>query len=246
MEACVIIPARYDSSRLPGKPLVNLLDKPMILWVAEIAAKAVGRENVFIATDDVRISNLVSKEGYKYIFTSQLALTGTDRVAEASLQLNYDIIINVQGDEPLISPVDIQECIHQKSKFPQYIINSYNLITPKENKNSKNIPKVVINESDILLYISRSLIPGFKLSNYDFSEYKKQVCIYGYSKKELEAFLSFGRKSELEKYEDIEILRFFELGYSIKMFKSISDSLAVDVKEDIPQVEKLLSNRNKL
>ena len=245
MRSCVIIPARYKSTRLPGKPLIALLGKPMIIWVAEIASKAVGLSNVFIATDDNRIANEVNKKGYKYIMTSSSSLTGTDRVAEASLGLNYDIYINVQGDEPLLSPKDILRCIDHKIKYKDHIINSYNLIHKNQDAKSKNIPKVVINNAEDLIYISRSLVPGFKDLKSKINSYLKQICIYGYNRKELLNFLNFGGKSEIEESEDIEILRFFELGHPIKMFKADNDSLSVDVVEDIKKVERELRLRNK-
>ncbi len=245
MKACVIIPARYKSSRLPGKPLLCLLGKPMIIWVAEIASKAVGISNVFIATDDTRIANTVNQKGYKHIMTSSSSLTGTDRVAEASLGLNYDIFVNVQGDEPLVCPEDILRCIDYKMKYQSHIINSYNIIKNNQDPSSINIPKVVINNAEDLIYISRSLIPGFKDLKSRIDLYLKQVCIYGYNKKELFNFLKFGGKSKIEESEDIEILRFFELGHPIKMFKSQNNSLSVDIIEDIDQVEKELKLRGR-
>tara|TARA_Y100001968_G_C19443496_1_gene763927 strand:- start:1423 stop:2163 length:741 start_codon:yes stop_codon:yes gene_type:complete len=245
MNACVIIPARYQSSRFPGKPLVEILGKPMILWVSEIAEKAVGKDNVFVATDDIRISNIVSENGYNYILTSESSLTGTDRVAEASSTLDYEIFVNVQGDEPLVLPKDIITCIRQKELHPDCVINAYNDINLNQDCRDINIPKVITNESDFLVYISRSLIPGSKDLNLKPKNYKKQVCIYGYNSLELKKFLEFGRKSYLEVYEDIEILRFLELKTNIKMFKSSNSSIAVDLKEDVRLVEKELKIRNK-
>ena len=162
MKSCVIIPARYKSSRLPGKPLINLLGKTMIVRVADIAAKAVGIENVFVATDNMKIANTVNDAGYKFIMTSENALTGTDRVAEAAKKINYQIIINVQGDEPLLNPEDIKKCIYLKEKYPNEIINAFNFIDDNVDPKNINIPKVIVNESNNLIYISRSLIPGFK------------------------------------------------------------------------------------
>src|SRR5690606_27506517 len=104
MRTVVIIPARFASSRYPGKPLVPLLGKPMILWVAELSAKAVGLENVYIATEDNRIAEVVVAAGFQAVMTSGRALTGTDRLAEAAEQIEADIFINVQGDEPLVNP----------------------------------------------------------------------------------------------------------------------------------------------
>tara|TARA_Y100001968_G_C19414584_1_gene748284 strand:+ start:644 stop:1384 length:741 start_codon:yes stop_codon:yes gene_type:complete len=246
MKSCVIIPARYKSSRFPGKPLVELLGKPMILWVAEIAAQAVGMKNVYVATDDIRISNLVDSNGYKYILTSESALTGTDRVAEASYNLDYDFFINVQGDEPLIAPKDIIKCIKYKEINPNCVINAYNYIKLDKEKSSINIPKVITNESEQLVYISRSLIPGFKNLNFKPDSYKRQVCIYGYNQAELKSFLDFGRKSNLEEIEDIEILRFLEFNSIIKMFRASNNSFAVDVKQDVKLVENELKLRENL
>ena len=153
MEACVIIPARFKSSRFPGKPLVKLKGKEMILWVAELSAKAVNISNVFVATDDLRISKLVEKNGFNSILTSPDSLTGTDRVAEAVEGLDYEVIVNVQGDEPLVNPVDIRKAIDLKIKFPESIFNSYCAIKKNENPMSRNIPKVIFNEKNDLIYI---------------------------------------------------------------------------------------------
>ena len=243
MRACVIIPARFSSSRFPGKPIVKLCGKEMILWVAEICCKAVDISNVFIATDDKRISNVVSKNGFQAILTSPNALTGTDRVAEAAKNLDYEIYVNVQGDEPLIDPNDIRKAIELKSKYPESVINSYCSITKNEDPNNINIPKVVMNENHDLIYISRSKIPQSK-NNDDDQIYKKQVCIYSYNNYDLDKFLTYGRKGRTEKIEDIEILRFFELNINIKMFKASKSSLAVDVPEDVKKVENALGKNH--
>ena len=244
MKACVIIPARFNSSRFPGKPIVKLCGKEMILWVAEICAKAVDISNVFIATDDNRISNLVSKSGFQAILTSPNLLTGTDRVAEASKNLDYDVYVNVQGDEPLIDPDDILKAIELKSRYPESVINSYCSITKNENPNNLNIPKVVMKENHDLIYISRAKIPQSKNNNGD-QIYNKQVCIYSYNNNDLDRFLSYVRKSRTEKIEDIEILRFFELNINIKMFEASKSSLAVDVPEDVKKVENALRVNHK-
>ena len=240
MKACVIIPARYKSKRFPGKPLVKILNKEMIIWVAELSSKAVGKENVFIATDDSRISKVASDYNFKFIMTNSDLLTGTDRVASASKELNYDIFVNVQGDEPIVNPSDILRSIEYKKKFTDSIINSYCYLKDDEDPLDKNIPKVITNHNDDLIYISRAVIPNHK---QDFTEriiYKKQVCIYSYSKKELHKFLSYGKKSYLEKIEDIEILRFFEFDTKIKMFETLHSSQAVDVISDVAKVELIL------
>jgi len=240
LNCCVVIPARFKSSRFPGKPLVKLNGKPLIIRVAELASKAVGAENVFVATDDLNIATLVSESGYKYILTDENNLTGTDRVAQASCELDYDIIVNLQGDEPLIKPGDILKCIEEKKIYPEKVINGYTYISDKENVENINIPKVLINEQEKLIYISRSVLPGLKDSALKPDYFLKQVCIYVFSKADLKAFKEFGRKSKSEMYEDIEILRFFELNIDVKMVFCTSGSLAVDTPEDVIVVEKAI------
>jgi 3-deoxy-manno-octulosonate cytidylyltransferase (CMP-KDO synthetase) len=243
MRTCIIIPARYKSSRFPGKPLVPLIGKPMIIWVAELSARAIGKSNVYIATEDERIKSVISKFGFNVVMTSNEALTGTDRVAEVSKQIDSDIYLNVQGDEPLVLPEDIIKIRDVKLSNMDTIINGFSWVSNDENPESKNIPKLITNEKNELIYMSRLAVPGFKQTEFKTPKYKKQVCIYAFTKSELDAFHSFGRKSNLEKSEDIEILRFFELKKKILMVKTNSTSLAVDVPEDISRVEEALKKK---
>lgn len=243
MKACVIIPARHASSRFPGKPLVPLLGKPMILWVAELSARAVGAEHVHVATEDDRIAEVVRGAGFSALMTSPAALTGTDRLAEAAGQIGYDIHINVQGDEPLVDPEDIRRCIALKAKRPEMIVNGFAWIGPDEDPASVNIPKVIATEAGVMVYMSRQSLPGFKEAKNAPTRHMKQVCIYGFTRAELAAFASFGRKSALEAAEDIEILRFLELDRRILMYECRPGSLAVDVPEDVPKVEAALRAR---
>ena len=241
---CIIIPARYESTRFPGKPLIKLLGKPMIIWVAELANKVLDRQDIFIATDNNLIEELVLEHNFNCIRTNY-AITGTDRVALASKSLNYELFINIQGDEPLLDPEDIEKCINLKQENPDYVFNGFNIMSVEENFSSRNIPKLVTNEQNDLIYISRALIPSQKnIINKLQSEYKKQVCIYGFSRKELNSFYNYGRKSKLEQIEDIEILRFFELNTPIKMFQCRKGSLAVDIPEDVEKVEEILLKKN--
>ena len=243
MSACVIIPARYASTRYPGKPLVPLLGKPMILWVAELSARAVGQINVHVATEDNRIAEVVRAAGFSALMTSAGALTGTDRLAEAAQMIDYDIYVNVQGDEPLVAPADIRRCIALKAEHPDMIVNGLARIGPDENPNSVNIPKVITTEAGVMVYMSRSPLPGFKHANNAPSGYMKQVCIYGFNREELAAYAGFGRKSALEQFEDIEILRFLDLNRRILMYECSPGSLAVDVPEDVAKVEMALRAR---
>ena len=238
-EACIVIPARYQSSRFPGKPLQKILNKEMILWVLEASSKAVGKNHVYVATDDNRIAEIVCKNNYKSIMTSPHHLTGTDRIAEAVKKLNYQVIINVQGDEPLVNPIDIKNCIKKKITFPNKVINGYSFLNKEEDPNNINIPKVVTNEKEELIYMSRKAIPGSKDLKNSPLKYKKQVCIYGFNKDELYNFKKYG-KSSLEHHEDIEILRFLEINRKVLMFQCMHPSIAVDIPQDIDKVESWL------
>ena len=128
MKTSIIIPARYGSSRYSGKPLVKILGREMILRVADICNKVVKKDNLYIETDDKRISKKVSENGYNFVMTSKKCLTGTDRVAEASKKIKSDIYINLQGDEPTINPNDIKKIIKAKIKFPNHVICGYDKI----------------------------------------------------------------------------------------------------------------------
>lgn len=242
MRSVVVIPARYSSSRFPGKPLVNLLDKPMILWVAELSAHAVGVSNVYVATDDLRIAEVVNNAGFQTVMTSSNALTGTDRLAEAADKIDADIFINVQGDEPLACPKDIIKVRDNKLKNIESVVNGFSWISAQEDPHSVNIPKVITNERNELIYMSRVALPGFKDKENAPLKYKKQVCIYAFTKKELKDFQGFGRKSEIESCEDIEILRFLELNKTILMVETQPGSLAVDIPDDVVKVEEALRN----
>ena len=242
MSTSIIIPARYGSSRYRGKPLVKILGKEMVIRVADICNK-IKNVNVFIATDSKKIANVVKKYGYKYIFTSSNCLTGTDRVAEASKKIRSKIYINVQGDEPTINPKDIKKVIETKKKFPNHVVCGYDKVHDFENPSSINLPKVVVNSRGELIYISRALVPGKKKISQKI-QYHKQVCIYAFNKKQLKKFHSMKRKSETESFEDIEILRFFDLNEKIKMVKLNSNSVAVDEIADVKKAEKLLIKKN--
>ena len=243
MSTSIIIPARYGSSRYRGKPLVKILGKEMVIRVADICNK-IKNVKVFVATDSKKIANVVKKYGYKCIFTSSSCLTGTDRVAEASKKIRSKIYINVQGDEPTINPKDIKKVIETKKKFPNHVICGYDKVHNFENPSNINLPKVVVNSKGELIYISRALVPGKKKISQKI-QYHKQVCIYAFNKKQLKKFYSMKRKSETESFEDIEILRFFDLNEKIKMVKLNSNSVAVDEIADVKKAEKLLIKKTR-
>lgn len=243
MRTVVLIPARYSSSRYPGKPLVKLLGKPMILWVAELACRAVSKSDVFVATDDDRIADAVTSAGFGVVMTSNTCLTGTDRLAEAAQEIDADIFINVQGDEPLASADDILKIAKYKMQHMNVVVNGFSYVGKNEDPASVNIPKVVTTEDNKLVYMSRAALPAHKDEKCAPKRFKKQVCIYAFTKSELNRFYNFGRKSELEASEDIEILRFLELGSDIHMIETQSGSLAVDTPEDVAKVETAMRDK---
>ena len=237
MKSVVIIPARYKSSRFPGKPLALIKGIPMIIRVAYLCNKAFPKKNIYVATDSNKICKIVEKYGFNVVMTQEQCLTGTDRVAQASKKIKADIYINVQGDEPLINPKDILKVVDFKKKNYNRVINCYTKIN-NENPLNTNLPKVAINQNNDLIYMSRSLVPGTKKENKVKYNFYKQVCIYAFNKYELKVFASKKKKSNLEMLEDIEILRFFEFNIPIKMIKLNKQSLAVDTPQDLKKIQK--------
>jgi 3-deoxy-manno-octulosonate cytidylyltransferase (CMP-KDO synthetase) len=234
-----IIPARYGSSRFPGKALVRVLGIPLIVRVFQRVASALPPEQIVVATDDTRIQKACEEAGISVVMTASTCLTGTDRVWEAARQLDAETIINVQGDEPLIRAEDILAVLQGKQSYPGHVANAMCVIADRRDIESPNVPKVVINERSELVYMSRAPVPYVKAKGVA-GIYRRQVCIYGFNRAELRAFAEFGRKSTLEEPEDIEVLRFLDLGIPVHMVQVGSASVAVDVPEDVPRVERLL------
>ena len=237
LEVVIIIPARYQSSRLPGKPLIDICGKSMIRRTYERCSLALNSEKVYVATDDDRIYNHCRDNDMNVIMTSSSCKTGTDRVYEASCKIDADIYINVQGDEPIINPEDIKSIICESKKNPRNVISAMCSIRQEDFLNP-TIPKVVARLDNRLMYASRAGIPGAK--DLRFSSAKKQVCIYAFPKQSLEDFAVRDSKTPLENIEDIEILRYLELGYDVQMVEVSTESLAVDVPEDVEKVKRLI------
>ncbi len=237
MKIVALIPARLASTRFPEKPLALILGKPMILWVAELTAKAVGIDNTYIATDAEKIASVVQAAGFKVVMTSPEALTGTDRIAEAAEQIDADIFINVQGDEPMLDPASIIRVIDYAKLHPDTVINGYAPIPQSEDPGNVNLPKCAIASDGRLLYMSRAAIPAYKDYGKRQAVYYKQVCIYAFTRKQLEAYVSVSEKAPCEQSEDIEILRFLDLGYEVRMIELPGDTLAVDAPSDVEMVE---------
>ena len=239
-KVAVIIPAMYKSTRFPGKPLVDILGKPMIIRVADLSTKAVGKENVYVATDDKKIGTEVERHGYNVIYTSEECLTGTDRVAEASFNIDADIIVNVQGDEALLDPNDIIKVIEQKNIYKDSVITCMAKLTSSESPENLKTCKVVTNLKGELMYVSRNPIPSSKRGIVKNAY--KQICIYAFNKKQLKDYYDIGKelgKTPNESSEDIEIIRFLEIGIKVQMIEVKGGTLAVDFPEDVIEVEKI-------
>jgi 3-deoxy-manno-octulosonate cytidylyltransferase (CMP-KDO synthetase) len=234
----LVIPARYHSKRLPGKPLLDIKGLPMIVRTYNQCARAVPPSKIIVATDDKRIQTVCKKNNINTIMTSKKCLTGTDRIAEVSKKIKKDFYINVQGDEPICNPKDIKKIVEYSKKFPNQIVNGFTEIKDKEMFYSLNIPKVVFRNDKSLLYMSRSPIPLNKSNS--FIKAWRQICIYSFSYKSLKAYSSVKKKTLLESIEDLELNRFIELGYNVKMLKMSNKSISVDTRGDLLKVRKLL------
>jgi 3-deoxy-manno-octulosonate cytidylyltransferase (CMP-KDO synthetase) len=235
MSFIVVIPARYGSGRFLGKPLINLCGVPMIVRTYRQCIKVVPAERVYVATDDERIKSVCEASGIRVIMTSSDCLTGTDRVAEVARQIEVDTYINVQGDEPVFNPDDLQQLLKAAVAHPQDVINGFCTIRDEEMFRIASIPKVVMRPDGRLLYMSRAPIPTNK--KHGLVKAWRQVCAYAFPRHALEAFASSPTKTKLEDIEDIEILRFLELGWEIRMVPMSDTSVAVDSYEDVERAE---------
>jgi len=235
MKYIVVIPARYKSKRLPGKPLKKINGVPMIVRTYRQCLKVVKAENIIVATESIKIKKVCDEFSIKSIITSDKCLTGTDRVAEVSKKINANLYINVQGDEPFFNHIDLKKLINCALKNPNEIINGYTEIKDKKLYISSSIPKVVFNRKGYLLYMSRGQIPSSK--DKKFIKAWRQVCAYSFPKKLLQVFSKNKKKTLIENIEDIEILRFLELGFKVKMIKMSDKSLAVDKPEDLEKAK---------
>ncbi len=241
-----IIPARYKATRFKGKIIADLCGKPVIQYVYENAAKAKLLNNVLIATDDKRVKNIAESFNAKVVMTSKKHNSGTERIVEVieKFQVKADIIINIQGDEPLIKPEMINQVI--KLLKDDERINVATLRKKIEDKKEifdPNVVKVVVDKDDFALYFSRSVIPYCSAKNKELGDiYYKHIGIYGYRKNFLKKFLSFNI-SKLEQCEKLEQLRILENGFKVKVSETQYETIGIDTKRDLKKVEKILGNK---
>ena len=236
----VVIPARYQSTRFPGKPLADLGGSPLIEHVWRRCCEAVDPERVIIATDDDRIREVAQAFGARVEMTSPDCLTGTDRVAEVAGRHDADWYINVQGDEPFVDPAAINAIIERSHALNDgtVAVNAKSQIARIDDFLSPMVPKVVTNADGYLLYISRSPIPISKSGQFHTGY--RQLGLYAFSRRALRHYGVNQKKSRLESIEDIEILRLLEVGENVEIIELPEPGLAVDSLDDLDRARNLL------
>lgn len=261
-KAVAIIPARYDSVRLPGKALLEIAGKPMICWVVERALAARNVSRAIVATDDARITEAVKAAGYEAVMTGAHHKSGTDRIAEVAASLeDADIIVNVQGDEPLISPVTIERAvdeIREKGKG-EGVKDQIGVVTTWEPMDSAadvlnpDVVKVVVDDRERAIYFSRLPVPyprdavrqhgSIEAALLEepglLTNFRKHTGLYVYRRDILLAFANWPQ-SQLEHLESLEQLRALEHGVQIKAIKASANSIGVDTIGDLERVRRLV------
>lgn len=235
-DACIIIPARFGSTRFPGKPLVPLVGKPMLHWVIE-AAKQSGIERIIVATDDERIRESALQKDVEVFMTDKSIETGTERVAKVASKLDYPYIINLQGDEPLMRGEMIRR-LYSALKEGAQIATLARKGIMKEIMSPQSA-KVVVNRNREALYFSRAPIPYIRDEKPAEDHYLIHIGIYGFRRETLLEIVSLP-ESPLEKLEKLEQLKALYYGYKIKVIEVPYLTKPVDLPEDVKEVEKLL------
>jgi 3-deoxy-manno-octulosonate cytidylyltransferase (CMP-KDO synthetase) len=244
LNVLIVIPARYAAVRFPGKPLVEIMGKPMIQHVFEGARQARRATRILVATEDERIKAAVEKAGGEAILTRADHRTGTDRVAEVAAHIAADIYINVQGDEPLIDPVTIDAvAAAMLDDQAVQLCTPCSAITKKQDIMDPNVVKVVLDFDGKALYFSRAPIPWVRDTGTAVAaRHWKHIGIYGYRRDTLLEFPTLP-PGELERIEQLEQLRWLENGFHMQVVESEYDPVAVDVPADVERVEKILRER---
>lgn len=233
----VVIPARYGSTRFPGKPLVEINGKSMVLRVCEQAQRVNSVNRVVVATDNELIRNNVEKGGFEVVMTSESHVSGTGRCAEAVMKLEekFDVVINVQGDEPFIAPELIEEVVNAFTEQVK-IVTAVKKITDLKVLNNPNVVKAVLSESNNALYFSRQAIPYNRDANFsdwlNHSTYYKHIGIYGFKSETLQQLVKLPEGS-LENSEKLEQLRWLSNDFKIKAIITDHESIGIDTPEDL-------------
>ncbi len=250
MNAIAVVPCRWGSRRFPGKPLVPLLGRPMVAWVVD-AARAAGRvARVIVATDDARIAEAAEAAGAQAVMTRPDHATGTDRVAEAVRGIPGEIVLNLQGDEPMLRPASIDALA---AAFDDPAVRMATLAirgATEEQRNDPHRAKIVVDDFGDALYFSRSAIPFRNTAagcrplapGEKDPETWKHVGSYGFRREALERFVGEPRRG-LEALEDLEQLRALRLGWRIRVVEVADEPICVEVPEDAALVESVMRSR---
>jgi len=239
MRTLAVIPARFASRRFPGKPLVKILDKPMIQWVWEAVVKATSINSAAIATDDERIAKTAIGFGARVVMTSPDHVSGSDRVAEVARKARVGFVVNIQGDEPLLEPSVIDAVVEALQRDSEADIATPVTHIEEEEAKSPDVVKVVVDRKGKALYFSRALVPYPARHQTTFL---RHIGIYAFRKYALLNFVRQG-PSTLERIEGLEQLRALEMGMKIKAVSVKFTSCSVDRPEDVPVVEKLMREK---
>jgi len=238
-----VIPARYASTRFPGKALADIAGRPMIEHVYRRAAAARTVDAVIVATDDERIADAVRTFGGTVRVTSAAHATGTERIAEVAAALDCDLVVNLQGDEPLIEPAAIDEAVEPFRDDAGLLMTSLcQRFRPSDDVRDPHVVKVVMDQHGRALYFSRSPIPFFRGTAADQQQAGpyRHIGLY-VQRREFLLKVAALEPTPLERAEALEQLRVLEHGYSIRMVETRHDSIGVDTPEDLARVRRLLT-----
>ncbi len=239
MNVIGVIPARYKSTRFPGKPLADILGKPMIYHVYQSSSKASLLTKVVVATDDDRITEACDQHGIPWIMTSDTHPTGTDRVAEVAQKMDADLYVNIQGDEPMIRPETIDAAVKPFLEGGNFqVTNLCAVIEDPDEVVDTNVIKVVRSPGSDAIYLSRQPIP-YPKDRRDVVYYK-QVCVYAFRKEPLLKFVTTPQ-TYLERVEGVELLRFLEMGISVRFIEEQGGTYAVDSPTDLARVSEIMA-----
>jgi 3-deoxy-manno-octulosonate cytidylyltransferase (CMP-KDO synthetase) len=239
MKSVIVIPARYGATRFPGKSLVRIKGRPMIQWVWEAACQSRFTEQVVVATDDDRIADTAAKFGADVIMTKQSHRSGTDRIAEVADKIPSQLYVNVQGDEPLLSPSAVDDLIRSMMESPRVPIGTLaHRIESEAEWRSPEVVKVVVNRHNEALYFSRSPLP-FQRAFDPKTKMLRHVGIYAFRARALAQFVAL-KPSALEIAESLEQLRALENGMTIQVIETKYRCLGVDTPADLARIEATL------
>jgi len=248
IRALGVIPARYGAQRFPGKPLAMIAGKSLVNHVYERATKAQRLDKVIVATEDTRVLEAVEAFGGDAMLTSPACATGTDRVAEVARSYDCELVVNIQGDEPLMRPEMIDQLVQGMQTDPHCVMGTLaRKLDSPANLDNPNVVKVALAQSGHALYFSRSRIPYVRdartndpLDWLRQAKFFKHLGIYAYRHEFLIRFVQLPQ-TELEKTEKLEQLRALENGFAIRVWVTPHDSIGVDRPEDVELVEQILA-----